>query len=374
MGIVVGEPKLTRFRKDRKNPKANYYIYWTDSIEGSKELSTRASVYAKANKVFNIWRLKNIGVTSSRSIHEVLIDEILEYYHNAQIARGKSTERLKSSIKRLKPFWGDRAIGIIGSLTIRDYIDWRFELHEKLYPHTETISINTIRRELVDLRSAANKADKDRLIDRRVHIELPSEIKKGVESFSFHETKALILAAQKVRRARHHLPLFIKIGLLTGRRKMAILELKWADIDFDHNVIYWESNEPVRTNKRSPDAKLPPRLKRIFLRYRTRNPNDEYVISYQGKPIKNIKTSFSQAVDLARARISLEQDAAPSSVLPNAYPHMLRHTCATWQMHLGTEPRELCGFLGMTMDTLERRYWHHHPDFQKGAGDAFGSR
>lgn len=374
MGIVVGEPFLKRNRKRPKDPKASYYIYWTDSIEGSKEKSTRKTKYAEAIQFYNRWRLKYIGITESRPISEILIDEVLEYYTDAQIARNKSTERLNSSIKRLSPFWGKRPASTVNMQTVKDYETYRFDLHDELFPDAETISINTIRRELVDLRSALNRAFKDRVTDRTVNVELPAEIQKGVESFTLEEVKTLLFAAQCVKRAKHHLPLFIKIGLLTGRRKTAILQLKWSQIDFDLDRIYWSRNERTKSKKRSPDARLPPRLKRMLLRYRKLFPNDEYVISYQGRPISDIKTSFAQAVEGARKRLAKAHDVKPEDVLKVAYPHMFRHTAATLQMRLGADPRQLCGFLGMTFDTLERRYWHHHPDSQHGPANTFGSR
>jgi len=35
---------------------------------------------------------------------------------------------------------------------------------------------------------------------------------------------------------------------------------------------------------------------------------------------------------------------------------------------------EICGFLGMTRETFERVYGHHHPDFQSNAVNAFSKR
>lgn len=371
MGTVVGEPTLRRDRKRPKCQKASYYIYWTDSIEGSKEKSTGTNIYSEALRVFDKWRLRKIGVVSSRVISEVFLDEVLEYYHNAQISRSKSVERLESSMKRLTPYWGDRPASVVNTATIKDYEKYRFALHDELYPNAETISINTIRRELVDLRSALNRAKKDRLIDREVFVELPAEVKKGVEYFSCEDAIGLLRMSPRVRRARYHLPLFLWIGFLTGRRKEAILDLKWSDVDFDAEVIGWMHEGKAETKKRRPIGRLPRRLKAILQRYRQAHPNDEFVISYQGGPIKDIKASFAHAVELLREEKSKDSGGDKAEILQVAYPHMMRHSCATWLMQKGTDRREACQFLGMTEDTLERRYWHHHPDFQRGAADAF---
>jgi integrase len=54
--------------------------------------------------------------------------------------------------------------------------------------------------------------------------------------------------------------------------------------------------------------------------------------------------------------------------------HTLRHTAATWMMQSGVEPWMAAGFLGMTVETLLRRYGHHHPNFLKTASAALAAR
>ena len=48
----------------------------------------------------------------------------------------------------------------------------------------------------------------------------------------------------------------------------------------------------------------------------------------------------------------------------------LRHTAATWVMQNGGDLWQAAGFLGMTVEMLERVYGHHHPDFQREAAEA----
>ena len=55
-------------------------------------------------------------------------------------------------------------------------------------------------------------------------------------------------------------------------------------------------------------------------------------------------------------------------------PHTLRHTAATWLMRAGVDKWQAAGFLAMSMETLERTYGHHHPDYQGEAADAIGRR
>ena len=78
-------------------------------------------------------------------------------------------------------------------------------------------------------------------------------------------------------------------------------------------------------------------------------------------------TAFAQSTLWAR----IKGCVARAGITRNVTPHMLRHTCATWLMQKGVDKNEACAFLGMTIRTLERHYEHHHPDYQKGARDAF---
>jgi len=40
----------------------------------------------------------------------------------------------------------------------------------------------------------------------------------------------------------------------------------------------------------------------------------------------------------------------------------MRHTAATWLMQRGVNLWTAAGYLGMTVEVLERVYGHHHPD------------
>jgi hypothetical protein len=55
-------------------------------------------------------------------------------------------------------------------------------------------------------------------------------------------------------------------------------------------------------------------------------------------------------------------------------PHTLRHTAATWLMQAGVDRWEAAGFLGMSVEMLDRVYGHHHPDHLRTAARAIGYR
>jgi integrase len=83
-----------------------------------------------------------------------------------------------------------------------------------------------------------------------------------------------------------------------------------------------------------------------------------HFVEFNGEPVASVKTGFAHGVKLA----GLEDDVTP---------HTLRHTAATWLMQNGADLPGAANLLGMSVQTLERVYWHHHPDFQRLAVAAF---
>lgn len=58
---------------------------------------------------------------------------------------------------------------------------------------------------------------------------------------------------------RLYLPLFILIAVYTGRRKEAILSLRWCDVNLTEGIIDFESTQR-RTNKRRGRTRISKRL------------------------------------------------------------------------------------------------------------------
>jgi hypothetical protein len=75
--------------------------------------------------------------------------------------------------------------------------------------------------------------------------------------------------------------------------------------------------------------------------------------------VQSVKTAFHRACRLA----GLQGDVTP---------HTLRHTAATWLMQAGVDKWEAAGFLGMTVEMIDRVYGHHHPDHLRSAAHAIG--
>jgi integrase len=87
----------------------------------------------------------------------------------------------------------------------------------------------------------------------------------------------------------------------------------------------------------------------------------DHFVEWNGSPIASVKTALKTAVRLA---------GLPGKVTP----HTFRHTAATWLMQSGISVWRAAGFLDMSVETLDRVYGHHHPDFLSDAADAIARK
>jgi integrase len=196
-------------------------------------------------------------------------------------------------------------------------------------------------------------------LTRTVAVTLPGRPQSKARWLTKHEA-ALLLRESRTEKARLYLPLFILIGLYTGRRKEAILSLRWPQVDLDAGRIDFERPGGAQTKKRRGLVPIPAKLLPHLRRARRWGSDLGPVLHIEGKPIGNIRKGF----DAACKRAGLEA----------VTPHTLRHTAATWLMQAGVPTWEAAGFLAMTEKTLIDTYGHHHPDYMKGAAAAISSR
>jgi integrase len=161
------------------------------------------------------------------------------------------------------------------------------------------------------------------------------------------------------KRPTRHVARFFLTALYTSSRSARVWRASFAPeagrpwVDLQHGLFFREApDEQAPGNKRAPPIRLPARLLAHMRRWQAKGAR--YVVEYQGRPAGR-----------AVARAGLADTAVVR--------HTLRHTAVTWLMQSGTDKWEVSGFAGMSVETLERTYGHHHPDHQKGVGEAFSS-
>ena len=251
------------------------------------------------------------------------------------------------AVEVLAGFWQGMPVTSVSPQTCERYLEKRAR------------SNGTTRRELGVLQAAINWAHKNGRLTRSVPVTLPASPAPRERWLTRQEAARLIRAA-RTQKARLYMPLFILLGLYTGRRKEAILSLRWPQVDLDRRTINFELAGRKRTNKRRGIIPIPPRLLPHLERAKRRGTEMGYVLHVNGARLGDIKKGFAAACKRAG--------------LQGVTPHTLRHTCATWLMQRGTDPWQAAGFLSTSMETLQRVYGHHHPDYQRKAAENIGRR
>jgi integrase len=126
-------------------------------------------------------------------------------------------------------------------------------------------------------------------------------------------------------------------------------------------VFYRRAIGRRETKKRQTPIRIPPRLLCHLRRWARLGISRRYVVEWNDRPVKRLNKGFRSARRLA----GLGDDVVP---------HSLRHTCATWLAQRRVPIHEICGFLGMTRETFEQVYGHHHPDHQSSAVNALSGQ
>jgi integrase len=295
---------------------------------------------------------------------EVMIADVLSIYAEDVAPRQGRLKEVAARLGKLLDFFGIKRLDQLNAKLCAAYVSARG-------------SISAARRELEDLRSAVRHHWKSGMCLALTPVVLPERSESRMRWLRRGEAARLVLAAHRYReiqkgfatgrRSLSHVARFILVGLYTGTRAAAICGAALVPtpgkgwVDLEAGVFYRRSIGRRETKKRQTPIRIPPRLLCHLRRWVRLGISKRYVVEWNGKPVKRINKGFRSARRLA----GLGEDVVP---------HALRHTCATWLAQRRVPIHEICGFLGMTRETFERVYGHHHPDFQASVVNAFSGQ
>ena len=324
-----------------------YYITWTERGR-SRERSTGTADREQAETIFAEWLHARGRGAGPSDPAEILVTDVLAEYARERGPRVAAPRVIGCAVDALTGFWQGRTVADVTPQTCGLYVEKRGR------------AANTMRRELNVLRTAINYAHRRGRITRPVAVELPDRPESRTRWLTGNEAARLLRASLRSPKVRLYLPLFILLGLYTGRRKEAILSLRWPQVDLGAGRIDFEIPGRKRNNKRRGEIRIPEKLLRHLKRARKRGTDLGYVLHINGKRIGDIKKGFEAAC----ARAGLQDVTA----------HVLKHTSITWSMQNGTPLWKAAGFYATTEQVIERIYGHHHPDYQREASENAGRR
>jgi integrase len=310
---------------------------------------------------------------SKRRADQTPISDVLSVYLDDIVPQQARPAKVAARIGRLVDWWGGMMLSEVAPATCRAYV----AKHSK----------GGGRRDLEDLRAAINHHAKRDLHSGYVEVSLPAKGKPRSKYLTRDEVARLLWVCwrhtrmqkpprgprqgQKVASQRfydlRHLVRFILMGVYTGSRTTPILRASIyaasgrAYIDLAADLYHRLPEDLVEAeNKKSPTSRLGTRIAAHIRRWRDRKVIAQYVVEWNGKPVKSVKTAWKQAVKLAK-------------IGGNPTPHTLRHTCVTWLKQAGESSFDVAGFTGMSEQMVERVYGKHDPDYQRSVANAFKS-
>lgn len=344
--------------------KAQYYI-----LDGGKQFPTgcgpgeiEAAARALADYLNNTYKPPR----KERDIEHIDIADVLLIYNDDCRDRQANKRTFDARLIRLTEWWGGKMLSDISGDTCRRYVAHRT---------AQTGGHGGARRDLEDLRAAVNHHAREGLHRGAVSVWLPPKGEARDRWLTRSEAARLLWVCWRTKEVQRgsttakyplrHLARFILIGLYSGSRSATILAASpirkdghsWVDLD--RGVFYRRQIGKTATNKRQPAIPLEPGL----LAHMRRWADDRLVthfVEFNGAPIQSVKVGWASAVDKAG--------------LVDVTPHTLRHTAATWLMQRGVPMWEAAGYLGMSVEILEKTYGHHHPDHLKSAAAGFRRR
>jgi integrase len=227
------------------------------------------------------------------------------------------------------------------------------------------------------LRVALGLAEHEGLIGLNAarRVTLPRQTRKKVEALSPADAKTLLAAFKG-----HALDALITVALATGLRQGELLELSWADIDFDaatvrvHHQLQRVGGEyqlvGLKTDQSNRTLPLPTVAVAVLRSHRTRQAEARLMLGRKWKDTGLVFTTAEGNYLNGSAVTHRFQDQLRTAGLPVRSFHELRHGAASLLLAQGATMRTVMEQLGhsqinLTMNT----YAHIVPEILRDAAD-----
>lgn len=262
-----------------------------------------------------------------------MIKSILEAYSN-HLEKTITHKRGMIAIQNLSPLHGCSVRNV--SKYIEPYI------------HNRKVSAGTINRELSVLQAALRWSFKRGDIDFLPSIpRLPSPPPRS-QFLSDSQIAALLDAAKPYP----HVHTFIRIALMTGQRKEAILSLRWDQVDFQTGLVDFNEHATALSYRRKGRGVVPmsDALRELLLGL---DRDCSFVIHQNRRRVRDFRKVWSNLMKDTGLDIT---------------PHVLRHTVATQLAQKNVPMPQISRLLGHRSTVItERVYAKFSPDFCRQA-------
>lgn len=300
------------------------------------------------------------GVDRHEATADPLLGYIMDKYLDKLTAEKRSGVRAaRVNLARAREFFGHLRVSSLSTELCQRYA---IQQDGKVLPGgAKAYSRNTIYNDLNTMRSAVRWARHSGDLFREEHHKrmwLPTRPPGRNRVMTPDEVFALVDAAAP------HIRLFIWLCLLTAQRHMAVVGLRWDQVDLERGTIDFRLEVKERSitdkgySKGRAVVKIAPELMAALVAAKAVAKTD-WVIEYQGRrPAYGCQGGFTAA----RKAAGLGADVVP---------HVLRHTAITWGANSGVTVEAMMKMSGhRERGTLERVYWHEDADASAQAVEA----
>jgi integrase len=369
----------------RERGQPNWYIYWHDQSTGrTKRRSSGTCIRAEAEEALGRFLIERSQgqrhATGIQPPDRYKITTAIRWYTQERAEDLAASEGTPYAIDHLLHFFGAR--DTVSSITPQRLAE---------YGASRKVSSSTVRRELGVLSAALNHAVKNGRLTSAPKIILPKGGKPKDRYLNRMEIEWLLKGCHE-----SHIRLFIMLGINTGARKGALLDLRWPQADLVNGVMYLNPPGREQTSKRraivpinetlrvalidTHEASIKSKEKREQKGDKT--PCTSHIIAFRNQPVLDIKKGFYAACRRAENLhaewlLSLkEEDPARYKIesrtpfsLKGVTPHTLRHTAGTMMAQAGIDLFMIAKVLGHSVAKTTELYAHHRPDYLRPAMD-----
>lgn len=264
--------------------------------------------------------------------NEITVGEIMANYLTNHIPHTARPDNGLYCHEALATFWASMKVTEVNKSKCQAFC--QIKRSEYMNKTGKTLSNETIRRHLEHLIAAFNYANDNGVISFKPTFWKPEKAKACDRWLTRSEVARLLKVSPP------HIRMLIMLGVYTGARKGALLNLTWDKIDLENGFIDYRDNQ--RSKNKGYALVAIPRALNTYLKPRKRDVG--YVITIDGSYIKNPKKAWKAAC----LRAGIEADMKS-----------LRHTCGSWLKQSGIPSAFIGETLGHT-DTkmIDNVYGH----------------
>jgi integrase len=209
----------------------------------------------------------------------------------------------------------------------------------------------TIWTELGRLRSVLRWAEKKNLIARAPFISRPAMSPPKDLRLTRSQAEQFLSSC-----VTPHIRLCVILAMTTGARIGALLGLTWNRVDLENRIINLTDPDGLTTSKKRAFVPIN-RTLMAALTEAKRGALTDFVVEWDGRPVKSVKTSLAAA--------------GRRCGLPWVTAHVFRHSAASWMAEAGVNMDRIAAFLGHSDSrTTSRVYAKFSPDYLRDAAEA----